>query len=140
MNQPELLPLMNYFLAENYSVTLETNGHKDISSVNPGIKRVIDMKCPSSNMSEYNNYDNYQYLTKNDEIKCVIANSEDYLFARSIIEKYNLGEKAGSVILSPVFGRVELRDIAEWILEDSIPARLQMQLHKYIWNPDTRGV
>ena len=98
------------------------------------------MKCPSSNMSEYNNYDNYQYLTKNDEIKCVIANSEDYLFARSIIEKYNLGEKAGSVILSPVFGRVELRDIAEWILEDSIPARLQMQLHKYIWNPDTRGV
>jgi 7-carboxy-7-deazaguanine synthase len=140
LNQPDVLPLMNYFLENNYSVTLETNGHKDISNVNPDVKRILDLKCPGSNMSDYNNYDNFKFLTKFDEVKCVIANREDYLFAKSIIEKYSLDEKAGSVILSPAFGKIELIEIAEWMLQDSLPARLQMQLHKFIWSPDTRGV
>ena len=140
LNQQNVTTLMDHLIGCGYSVTLETNGHLDISKVNPLVKKVMDLKCPSSGMDSFNKFENFQYLTNIDELKCVIADREDYEFAKKIIEKFEIVPKVESVLFSPVFGKIEPREIVQWILEDGLQVRFQLQLHKLIWDPDTRGV
>lgn len=127
--------LCMYFAAAGYDVVIETNGAKDISVIPQPIVRIMDVKCPSSNMSRYMNWYNLQNLRKNDEVKFVIADRNDYEYAREIIEKHGLGEKA-NVLLGPLVGpgsEMTPTLLAEWMLYDDLPARFQLQLHKIIW-------
>ena len=124
-----------YFSAAGYDVIVETNGTKDISLLPEPIVRIMDVKCPSSNMSRYMNWYNLQNLRKADEVKFVIADRNDYEYAREIIEKHGLGDKTG-VLLSPLVGPgsdISAATLAEWMLYDDLPVRFQLQLHKIIW-------
>lgn len=121
--------------AAGYTVSLETNGTEDISMIGEPVVRVVDVKCPSSGMSRQMNWYNFQNLRKTDEIKFVVADRNDYEYAREIIEKHGLCERA-TVLLSPLSGpysEITPALLAEWMLWDDLPARFQLQLHKLIW-------
>ncbi len=127
--------LCMYFSSAGYDVIVETNGAKDIGVIPPPIARIMDVKCPSSNMSRCMDWYNLQNLRKGDEVKFVIANRNDYEYARELIEKHGLDERA-TVLLSPLCGpgsEIEPALLAEWMLYDDLPVRFQMQLHKIIW-------
>jgi len=133
--------LVNSLLCEGYKVLLETNGTQDIDKVDQGCVRVMDVKCPSSGEQEKNNLVNLSRLTPSDEIKFVIGGREDYEYAVEILGFNGPGAfNAGQVHFSPLFGRMDLKVLAEWILKDHLKVRLHLQLHKIIWGPDTRGV
>jgi 7-carboxy-7-deazaguanine synthase len=100
----------------------------------------MDLKCPGSGMMKKNRYENIEHLGRGDEVKFVIADEEDYLWAVEILARYNLPDRCGEVLFSPVFGRVSAADLARWILRDTLPVRMQLQMHKFIWNPEARGV
>ena len=140
LNQENTGALVDLLLAENFEVMMETNGSLDISKIDNRVKRVLDCKLPSSQMSEYNLYQNYQYLTPHDEVKFVMGSREDYEFACDVIEKYNLSEKTPNLLFSPIFGVIEAAEIVEWMVRDKVKARFQLQMHKFIWDKDTRGV
>lgn len=140
LEQYATFPLMSYFCDEGYTVAVETGGHIDTTLCDERVIRIIDVKCPSSKMTPLNNYTNMEQLRAHDEVKFVVGSREDYEFARGVIEQYELGSRTAAVLISPVFGTVEYRSIVEWILEDRIPVRFQLQMHKFIWHPDTRGV
>jgi len=131
---PELLKLL---CDEGFRVSLETSGAIDISTADKRVSRVLDLKTPGSGEEERNLWTNLEQLTANDQIKFVICSREDYEWARDQINKRSLNEKCG-VLLSPVWDQVEARDLAEWILEDRLPVRFQLQLHKILWG-DTPG-
>jgi 7-carboxy-7-deazaguanine synthase len=137
--QPSVHPLMKILCDEGYEVLLETGGSIDISSVDPRVKRIVDFKSPSSGMELKNNWDNIHYLKQDDEVKFVIGNKADYDWAEQVIKKYDLSNRL-IVLMSPVFGEIDLKLLTEWILSDKLNVRLQLQLQKYIWNPDKRGV
>jgi 7-carboxy-7-deazaguanine synthase len=132
--------LCRRFLAENFEVLVETNGSLPICSLPPEAKKILDCKTPSSGMSEYNLYDNYQIISPRDEVKFVIADRRDYDFARRVIEEYDLPLKTERLLFSPVWGRIEPETLAGWMIADTVPARFQLQLHKIIWGPDKTGV
>lgn len=137
----EAMPTLAAMLLDNgYNVLVETNGSFNIQKLPQGCIRIMDIKCPSSN--EANNFlkDNFQFLDHNDEIKFVIGSREDYEYAKSIISDELSGFPASRIHLSPVFGMIRPEDIAEWILEDNLKARLSLQQHKIIWGPDKKGV
>ncbi len=138
--QANVIPLMSYFCDLGYIVAIETNGHCDISKLDKRIIKIMDIKCPDSKMSKFNNYENIQYLTEQDEIKFVINSRADFDWAKSILEKYELNKRVGAVLFSPVFGQIDLKEFARWIIEERLPVRLQLQLHKFIWGADVRGV
>ncbi len=138
--QKEVLPLLSYFCEEGYVVSIETNGHQSIREVDRRAIKILDLKCPASGMSKYNDYSNLEYLLPHDEVKFVITDRNDYDFARDIISRYNLVEKVDSILLSPVFNALSNSDLAGWILSDKLKVRLQLQIHKYIWEPNKRGV
>ena len=140
LNQPNILPLMAYLCDNNYDVVLETNGHQDISVVDKRVIKIMDFKTPGSDMTKLNNYNNINYLQPNDEVKFVIMDKVDYDWAKDTINRFNLTDKTQNIIFSPVFGKIEFKQLAEWILEDHIPVRMQFQMHKFIWEPNTRGV
>lgn len=118
---------------------LETNGSQSIRDVDPRCIKNLDIKCPSSNEPDSFLYENLTYLTKRDEIKFVIGSRQDYEYARAIIiEKLSIDQSR--IHLSPVFGQITPAILAAWVLEDILPARLSLQQHKIIWNPDQRGV
>lgn len=125
---------------EGYEVVIETNGQQDIGKVDERSVKILDLKCPGSKMHKKNDYSNIDKLTKKDEVKFVVKHREDYVFAKDLCEKYNLYNRVSEVLFSPVFEDLEPVELANWILEDSLPARMQLQLHKFIWEPDTRGV
>lgn len=137
--QKEVLPFMKVLCDTGYEVLLETSGQMDISPVDSRVQRIIDIKCPSSNESKKNLWSNTNVLTESDQVKFVIANREDYHWAKNIITTYNLTEKC-PVLLAPVFGVLNNQELAEWILKDRLSVRYQLQLHKYIWPPETKGV
>jgi len=138
--QEETPNLISELLDLNFQVLLETNGSKPIKGIDPRCIRILDIKCPSSNESGSFLYKNLEYLTNRDEIKFVIGSRQDYEFARAIIiEKLSQRPKARTH-LSPVFGQITPESLAAWILEDKLAARLSLQQHKIIWNPDQRGV
>jgi len=123
-----------------YEVAIETNGYSDISKLDSRVIKIMDLKCPASGMSKYNNFENIKYITKNDEVKFVIADENDFNWAIEIIQKFDLIKKVNSILVSPAFGLCEPKKLAEKVLNSGLNIRLQLQLHKYIWEPNTRGV
>lgn len=138
--QPDVIPLMSRLLERGYRVMLETGGHRSVAGVPAGVIRIIDIKCPGSGESARNDWSNLSLLTPLDQVKFVLADRADYEFAREVIAREHLADRCGAVLLSPVHGELALRPLAEWMLADRLPVRLQVQLHKYIWDPQTRGV
>jgi 7-carboxy-7-deazaguanine synthase len=120
-------------------VAVETGGSLDIAPVDPRAMIVLDLKCPGSGMLDRNRWANLDLLKPGDEVKFVIADRADYEWARGVLRERRIAASQG-VLFSPVHGALHPRMLAEWILEDSLPVRLQVQLHKYIWPPDRRGV
>jgi 7-carboxy-7-deazaguanine synthase len=138
--QPDVHPLMQRLLASGKTVLLETGGHRSIADVPEGVIRVMDIKCPGSGESARNDWANLDRLTARDQVKFVIADRADYEYARDLVARERLADRCGTVLFSPVHGELPLRALAEWVLADRLPVRLQLQMHKYIWDPQTRGV
>ncbi|MDQ1272035.1 MAG: 7-carboxy-7-deazaguanine synthase [Planctomycetota bacterium] len=131
--------LISKLLERNYIVLVETNGSYDIRKIPQKAIKIMDIKCPDSNMSHLMAWENINYLTKSDEIKFVLNSRKDYDWAKMLIHKYQLPDVA-TVLLGAVFGAISPRSVVQWILEDNLDVRFQLQLHKYIWEPQTRGV
>jgi 7-carboxy-7-deazaguanine synthase len=138
--QEDVYPLMQALLERGRTVLLETGGHRSTERVPDAVITVLDVKCPGSGEAHRNDWSNLTRLRPHDEIKFVIKDRADYEYAHDVITKYRLGERVAAVHLSPVHGVLSLRELSEWTLTDRLPARVQVQLHKYIWDPATRGV
>jgi 7-carboxy-7-deazaguanine synthase len=139
MLQPELPVLAEELLARGFEVMLETGGHRDISMLPSGVVVILDVKTPESGEVERMCWANLERLDEKDAVKFVVCSERDYLWAREIIVEKQLAERC-TVLLSPSFGQLEARDLVAWMLRDRLPARLNLQLHKWVWPPDTRGV
>lgn len=137
--QPESLPLMTRLCDAGYTVLLETSGAIDMATVDPRVHVILDVKCPGSGMTDRMHWPNLSQLSAKDEAKFVLADRADYDWAREVLVEHDLAGRC-SVHFSPVFGSLDLRQLAEWILADRLPVRFQLQMHKYIWAPDMRGV
>jgi 7-carboxy-7-deazaguanine synthase len=124
---------------EHYDVMIETGGHRDIGGIDPRVKRIMDIKCPGSLMEKRNRWENIELLTVQDEVKFVIADAADYEWAKNVVTQYHLTTRC-TILMSPVFGSIDNRTLAEWILRDHLDVQFQLQIHKYIWDPKTRGV
>jgi len=138
--QPDVYSLMQRLLDAGKTVLIETGGHRSIADVPAGVIRILDVKCPGSGEAERNDWSNLARLTLQDEVKFVIADRRDYEFAREVLQREALANRCAAVHFSPVHGELEPRLMAEWIIADRLPVRLQLQVHKYIWSPETRGV
>lgn len=138
--QPDVYPLMDALLAGGRTVLLETGGHVSIERVPAAVVKVVDVKCPASGESHRNHWRNLDLLAPHDEVKFVVQDRGDYEFAREIVRRHLLDRKCAAVLFSPVHGRLDLRALAEWVLADELPVRIQVQLHKYIWGAEVRGV
>jgi 7-carboxy-7-deazaguanine synthase len=138
--QQDVYPLMQRLIDAGKTVLIETGGHRSIGKVPAGVIRIMDVKCPGSGESAKNDWSNLPLLTKRDEVKFVIADRVDYDYAREILAREHLADRCGAVLFSPVHGKLEPRQLSEWVLADRLPVRVQLQLHKYIWSPETRGV
>jgi 7-carboxy-7-deazaguanine synthase len=137
--QDDVYPLMDALLARGHTVLLETGGHRPIGKVPSSVRKIVDIKCPASGEADRTHWPNLDALTPDDEVKFVIQNRADYEYALKIIEQHDLTARA-AILISPVHGVLDPQTLAEWMLADRVPARLQLQLHKYIWAPETRGV
>ncbi|MDI6804196.1 MAG: radical SAM protein [Bacteroidota bacterium] len=137
--QENVLPLMKILCDKEYEVLLETSGTLSIADVDPRVKRIVDFKCPGSGMEKKNFWENVQHVKKDDEVKFVIGNRNDYEWTKEMMGKYRLADKC-TVLVSPVYGAIDSKVLAEWILEDKLDVRFQLQLQKYIGSPETRGV
>jgi len=130
---------MRALLDEGLEVLLETNGAEDISQVPVGVRRIMDVKCPSSGMAGHMRWSNFSFITCRDEIKFVVAGREDFAYALKVIEQYSLLQRC-PLLIAPVWGELEPAHLASWILESGLPLRMQVQLHKVVWGIDARGV
>ena len=138
--QKNTLPLMTALCDAGKTVLLETSGAHDISTVDPRVHRIMDLKTPDSGECARNLYANVEHLTARDEVKFVIGSREDYEWSREKVREYQLHERCGSVLFSTIFSRIEPVRVVEWLLEDKLSVRFQLQMHKYIWPPAQRGV
>ena len=138
--QRNALPLMAMLADADRTVLLETSGAHDISAVDPRVHRIMDLKTPGSGEVERNLFSNIGYLTSRDEVKFVIGSREDYEWSRTQLRDRRLADRCRAVLFSPIFGRIDPREIVEWILADKLPVRFQLQMHKFIWTPTQRGV
>ncbi|SHF58819.1 7-carboxy-7-deazaguanine synthase [Microbulbifer donghaiensis] len=137
--QPNCLPLLKALCDAGYSVSLETSGAMPIEDVDSRVSRVVDLKTPASGEQHRNRMENIAALTARDQIKFVICDRGDYDWARFTLDQYRLSEKVGEVLFSPSYEQLQPRQLAEWILDDGLPVRMQMQLHKLLWG-DIPGV
>jgi 7-carboxy-7-deazaguanine synthase len=142
---PNAFRLAAELLDRDFTVLVETSGAVDVAPLDPRVYKIMDLKCPGSGEESKNLWSNLDHLTGRDEVKFVLKDRADYEWARSVIRERGLDQRVGegrlkALLLSPVWGEMELRPLAEWILEDGLPARLQLQLHKLIWDPESRGV
>ncbi|MBT6718686.1 MAG: radical SAM protein [Nitrospina sp.] len=137
--QDDVYPLMDRLIEKKYKVMLETGGSLSLEKVPRDVIKIVDFKCPGSGEHEKNNLDNLKLLGPHDEVKFVILNREDYEWSREFVKKYKINESA-HILFSPVFEKLDLKDMVKWILEDRLPVRLQTQLHKVIWSKDAIGV
>jgi len=137
--QPGVHALMRRLLDSGKEVMIETGGSLDIAGIDPRVRIVLDLKCPGSGMEPKNRWENLSSLKPNDEIKFVLNDRGDYEWARSVLQEKCLDDRA-AVLFSPVFGVMDGRKLAGWILQDRLNVRLQLQLHKLIWPPEMRGV
>lgn len=138
--QPDVYPLMQRLLEAGKTVLVETGGHRSIAQVPAGVIRIMDVKCPGSGESERNDWSNLALLTPSDEVKFVIADRADYEFARDVVAREKLTGRVAAVLFSPVHGELDAKQLAEWVIADRLEVRVQLQVHKYIWSPQTRGV
>jgi len=137
--QEECNDLMKYLCDEDFEVLLETAGNMPIKDVDKRVNIIMDLKCPSSGMMDKNLYENVDHLKKKDEVKFVIGNREDYDWSKETLSKYNLDNKC-TILFSTVFNKLEPQTLVNWILEDKLDVRFQLQMHKFIWHPETKGV
>jgi 7-carboxy-7-deazaguanine synthase len=138
--QADVYPLMRRLLESGKTVLIETGGHRSIAEVPEGVIRIMDVKCPGSGESAHNNFENFAHLTKQDEVKFVIADRADYEFARDLVHRQSLTGRVNAVLFSPVHGELDPKVLSQWVIADRLPVRVQLQMHKYIWSPTTRGV
>lgn len=138
--QPGVYPLMERLLAEGFEVMLETSGAIDVRLVPPEVRKIVDLKTPSSGECDRNDLRNLESMNENDELKFVIGSREDYEWMRELVTARELGKKPYELLYSTVFGKLHPRELAEWIIEDRLPGRMQLQQHKYLWDPNARGV
>jgi 7-carboxy-7-deazaguanine synthase len=138
--QADVYPLMQRLLESGKTVLVETGGHRSIANVPGGVIRIMDIKCPGSGESSKNDWSNLQHLTRQDEVKFVIADRADYEFAREVVAREGLLDRVNAVLFSPVHGELDPKQLSEWVIADRLSVRVQLQLHKYIWSPHTRGV
>ncbi len=130
--QSNVIPLMERLLNENYTILLETNGSLPINQLPDKVIKILDLKCPSSDMTKYMHWENIDYLSKRDEVKFVIGDRKDYEWAKEVISEYRIAKRC-KILCSPVFNILSPELLASWILADHLPVRLQLQIHKYIW-------
>jgi 7-carboxy-7-deazaguanine synthase len=152
LQERELVPLMERLLAAGYELMIETSGERPLERVPAAVHKIVDVKCPGSGEGGSFRMSNLDFLTKGDELKFVITNHSDYEFARDFIRQHALEAKAGSVLLSPAFSKtpstarstencmLDPRELVEWMLADGLDARLSLQIHKYVWEPQKKGV
>lgn len=140
MLQPYVNDLMKRLADSGYTVMLETSGSLDVSDVDSRVVKIVDVKCPASNEHERNYWKNLENLQEHDEIKFVVANRADYVYAINIIKKYKLGLRRQAPLISPVHSMINLEDLARWVLDSNERVRLQIQLHKSIWGDNVQGV
>lgn len=138
--QADVYPLMERLLAGGKTVLLETGGHISTEKVPAGVVRIVDVKCPGSGEAARMHWPNLERLVPTDEVKFVIRDRADYEYARDVIGRYDLTRRSRAVLVSPVHGVLDPRMLAAWVLEDRLPVRLQLQVHKLIWGADVRGV
>ena len=138
--QEDVYPLMAALVKRFKTVLLETGGHLSLERVPTGVIKIVDVKCPGSGEAERNHWPNLDRLTPSDEVKFVVRDRADYEYARTVLKRHDLNGRCADVLMSPVHGVLAPKVLAEWMLEDRLPVRLQLQVHKYIWGPTTRGV
>ena len=138
--QKDVYPLMERLLAGGRTVLVETGGHISLEKIPPGVHTIMDVKCPGSGEAHRTDWSNIGRLGAGDEVKFVIRDRADYEYARGVLREHGLERRAGTVLFSPVHGVLDPRHLSEWVLEDRLPVRVQLQVHKYIWAPETRGV
>jgi 7-carboxy-7-deazaguanine synthase len=138
--QEAVYPLMDALLERGKTVLLETGGHRSTARVPESVVTIVDVKCPGSSESHKIDWQNLERLRPHDEVKFVVKDRADYEFARGVIADHALATRAAAIHMSPVHGVLNPRTLSEWVLADSLPVRVQLQLHKYIWEPSTRGV
>ena len=138
--QDDVYPLMEALLAQGRTVLLETGGHRSTERVPEAVVTILDVKCPASGESHRNLWENLGRLRPHDEVKFVVQDRADYEYARDVIARHGLAGRAAAIHLSPVHGVLPPAELAAWVLADRLPARVQLQVHKLIWSPDTRGV
>ena len=152
LQERELVPLMQHLLELDYKVLLETSGERPLERVPPGVVKIVDVKCPGSEEGDTFRIENLETLTLRDEVKFVITDRVDYEFARDFTIRHDLAARANAVLFSPAFSKeaagardasnclLDPQQLAEWILQDNVPARLGLQIHKLIWDPAMKGV
>ena len=138
--QPGAIPLLQELCDSGCTVLLETSGERDISGVDPRVHRIMDLKAPGSDESHRNRWENIEHLTQRDEVKVVLSDRADYDWAKAVIQEHDLASRVNAVLLSCVWGELDPKDLVQWVLEDRLPVRVQMQMHKLIWDADTQGV
>ncbi len=152
LQERELLPFMQQLLETGYRVLLETSGERPLERVPPAVIKIVDVKCPDSGEPGTFHIENLETLTARDEVKFVLSGRADYEFARDFTNRHHLAERVNAVLFSPAFRKdatgardsshclLDPQELAEWMLADAVPARLGLQLHKFIWDPAVKGV
>ena len=138
--QEGVYELMDRLLAVGHTVMLETGGHRPIDRVPAQVVKIVDVKCPGSGEADKNEWGNLDCLAPHDEVKFVVVDRADYEFARDVVVRLQLASRAAAILFSPVHGTLDPKTLSEWVIADRLPVRVQLQLHKYIWSPTTRGV
>jgi len=138
--QPAVFPLMGELCDAGKTVLVETSGEADVSLVDPRVHKIMDLKAPGSGESHRNRWSNLEHISSRDEIKFVLADRTDYEWMRAVVRERNLSARTPNLLASTVFGKLAARDLVAWVLEDALPVRVQLQMHKYIWSPDATGV
>ena len=138
--QPGVFPLMKELCDAGRTVLVETSGEADVSRVDPRVHKIMDLKAPGSGESARNRWTNLDHIGKRDEIKFVLASRVDYEWMRDVIRTRDLSRRTPNLLASTVFGKLATKELVAWVLEDKLPVRVQLQMHKYVWAPETQGV
>ena len=152
LQERDVVPLMQHLLDEGYTVLLETSGERPLERVPKGVVKIVDVKCPNSGEPDTFRVENLETLNSGDEVKFVLSDRTDYEFARDFTARHHLAGRVNAVLFSPAFSKdagadrdtshclLDPRELAEWMLADNVPARLSLQIHKFIWDPAMKGV
>ena len=152
LQEREVVPLMRQLLEGGYQVLLETSGERPLDRVPAGVIKIVDVKCPNSSEPDTFRMENLETLSDRDEIKFVLSDRADYEFARDFTQRHNLAKRVNAVLFSPAFRKeatgardsshclLDPQELADWMVADNVPARLGLQLHKFIWDPALKGV